>query len=124
MAFDVRIGLYDDPPNKETVKMIEATKESFRLLGVLCRGLENVLFPFVTTPTYRKYCEVQDMAIEIGQRIIDDKVSELKKMAEEGEEFTKDGGKSEFGGTSALTELGVLFSRKSGAFSSPVANER
>lgn len=93
MVFDVRIGLYDDPPNKETVKMIEATKETFRLLGVLCRGLENVLFPFVTTPTYRKYCEVQDIAIDIGQRIVDNKVSELKKMAEEGEEFTKDGGK-------------------------------
>jgi len=93
MAFDVRIGLYDDPPNKETVKMIEATKESFRLLGVLCRGLENLLFAFVTTPNYRKYCKNQDIAIEIGQRIVDDKVSELKKMAEEGEEFTKDGGK-------------------------------
>ena len=93
MVFDVRIGLYDDPPNKETVKMIEATKETFRLLGVLCRGLENVLFPFVTTPTYRKYCEVQDISIDIGQRIVDNKVSELKKMAEEGEEFTKDGGK-------------------------------
>lgn len=73
--------------------MIEATKESFRLLGVLCRGLENLLFAFVTTPNYRKYCKNQDIAIEIGQRIVDDKVSELKKMAEEGEEFTKDGGK-------------------------------
>ena len=93
MAFDVRIGLYDDPPNKETVKLIEVTKESFRLLGVLSRGLEHVLFPFVTTPNYRKFCEVQDIGIEIGQRIIDNKVSELKKMAEEGEEFSKDGGK-------------------------------
>ena len=93
MAFDVRIGLYDDPPNKETVKMIEATKESFRLWGELSRGLENVLFTFVTTPNYRKFCEVQDIAIGIGQRIVDDKVSELKKMAKEGEEFTKDGGK-------------------------------
>ena len=93
MAFDVRIGLYDDPPNKETVKMIDATKETFRLMGVLSRGLESVLFPFVTTANYRKFCEVQDISREIGQRIIDDKVSELKKMAEEGEEFTKDGGK-------------------------------
>ena len=73
--------------------MIEATKESFRLWGVLSRGLENVLFQFVTTPNYRKFCEVQDTMIGIGQRIIDDRVSELKKMAEEGEEFTKDGGK-------------------------------
>ena len=93
MAFDVRIGLYDDPPNKETVKLIEVTKESLRLMGVLSRGLEHLLLSFVTTPNYRKFCEVQDIGIEIGQRIIDNKVSELKKMAEEGEEFSKDGGK-------------------------------
>ena len=96
MAFDVRIGLYDDPPNKDTVEMIEATKESHRLWGVLARGLESVLFAFVTTPNYRKYCEVQDIAMGIGQRIVDNKVSELKKMAEEGEEFTKDGGENRF----------------------------
>ena len=105
MAFDVRIGLYDDPPNKETVKMIEATKEVFRLLGVLIRGLESVLFRFVTTPNYRKFCEVQDISLEIGQRIVDDKVSELKKIAEEGEEFTKDGGED-----CTLTHSHFLFS--------------
>ena len=32
MAFDTRVGLYDDPPNMETVKMIEATKETFKYL--------------------------------------------------------------------------------------------
>ena len=92
MAFDVRIGLYDDPPNKDTVRMIEATKESFRLMGVLSRGLEHLLLAFVATPNYRKFCKAQDTALGIGQRIVDDKVSELKKMVEEGEEFTKDGG--------------------------------
>ena len=93
MAFDVRVGLYDDPPRKDTVKMIEASKELFRLLGKLSSGLESLLFEFVTTPTYKKYCEAQDISIGIGQRIVDEKVSELKKMAEEGEEFSKDGGK-------------------------------
>jgi len=93
MAFDVRIGLYDDPPNKDTVKMIEATKESFRLMGVLSRGLEHLFFTFMTTPNYRRFCKAQDIALEIGQKVVDDKVSELKKMADEGEEFSKDGGK-------------------------------
>lgn len=58
MVFDVRIGFYDDLLNKEIVKMIEVIKEIFRLLGVLCRGLENVLFLFVMIFIYRKYCEV------------------------------------------------------------------
>jgi len=93
IAFDTRVGLYDDPPNKEIVKMIEATKETVKYWGKSSRGLESLLFRFVTTPSYRKFCKVQDIAIGISQRIVDEKVSELKKMAEEGEEFAKDGGK-------------------------------
>ena len=100
MAFDTRVGLYDDPPNMETVKMIEATKETFKYLGKLSGGLEGLLFRFVTTPSFRKYCEVQDTAIGISQKFVDDKISELKAMAEEGKGFSKDGGKqctTEFG---------------------------
>ncbi len=93
MAFDVRVGLYDDPPNKETVKMIKATVDGFAYMGKLARGLEGLLFRFVTTPTYRKFCETQDTAIRISQEIVDKKVMELKKMAEEGEAFAEDGGK-------------------------------
>ncbi|XP_078380880.1 cytochrome P450 10-like isoform X2 [Oculina patagonica] len=91
MAFDVRVGLYDDPPNKETVKMIKATFDTFKYMGKLSRGLEGLLFRFVTTPTYRKFCEAQDTAIGISQEIVDKKVMELKKMAEEGEAFADDG---------------------------------
>ena len=93
MAFDTRVGLYDDPPNMETVKMIEATKETFKCLGKLSGGLEGLLFRFVTTPSFRKYCEVQDIAIGISQKFVDDKISELKAMAEEGKGFSEDGGK-------------------------------
>ncbi|KAL9965313.1 hypothetical protein ACROYT_G029094 [Oculina patagonica] len=91
MAFDVRVGLYDDPPNKETVKMIKATVDGFAYMGKLARGLEGLLFRFVTTPTYRKFCETQDTALRISQEIVDKKVMELKKMAEEGETFAEDG---------------------------------
>ena len=43
MAFDVRVGLYDDPPNKETVKMIHATLDAFTHMGKLNRGWEGPL---------------------------------------------------------------------------------
>ena len=93
MAFDTRVGLYDDPPNKEIVKMIEATKETFKCLGKLSRGLEGLLSKFVTTPSCRKFYEVQDISIGISQKFVDDKISELKAKAEEGRGFSEDGGK-------------------------------
>ncbi|KAL9965312.1 hypothetical protein ACROYT_G029093 [Oculina patagonica] len=90
MAFDVRVGLYDDPPKKETVKMVKATLDVFKYAGKLSRGLEGLLFRFVTTPTYWKYCKAEDTVIAVGQKIVDKKIMELKKMAEEGEAFAED----------------------------------
>lgn len=92
IAFDTRVGLYDDPPNMETVKMVEATKEALKYLGKLSAGLEGLLSRFVTTPSCRKYYEVQDIAIGISQAFVDDKILELKKMAEEGKGFVEDEG--------------------------------
>ncbi|XP_078380883.1 cytochrome P450 10-like isoform X2 [Oculina patagonica] len=83
MAFDERVGLYDDPPNEETVKMVKATFDAFKYMGKLSRGLEGLIFRFVRTPTYWKFCEAQDTAIGISQKIVDKKVMDLKKTAEE-----------------------------------------
>ena len=74
--------------------MIKATFETFTYMGKLSNGLEGLMFRFVKTPSYWKFCEVQDTAIRISQEIVDKKVLELKKMAEEGEPFDEDGGKS------------------------------
>ncbi len=93
MAFDVRVGLYDDPPKKETVKMVKATLDGFAYMGKLSRGLEGLLFRFVTTPSYWKFCEAEDTVFDVGQEIVDKKIMELKKMAEEGEAFAEDRGK-------------------------------
>ena len=38
MAFDVRVGLYDDPPDKDTVKFVQATVDALALQGKLSRG--------------------------------------------------------------------------------------
>ena len=94
MALDERVGLYDEPPKKETVKMLKATLDTFVYIRKLSEGLEGLMFRFFKTPSYWKYCEAEDTAIRIGQEIVDKKVLELKKMAEEGEPFAKDGGKT------------------------------
>lgn len=92
IAFDTRVGLYDDPPNMEIIKMIEATKETLKYLEKLSAGLEGLLSRFVTTPNCRKFYEVQDIAIGISQAFVDGKIMELKKMAEEGKGFVEDEG--------------------------------
>ena len=87
MAFDVRVGLYDDPPNKDTIKMVQATLDAFALMGKLGRGWENLCYMFFTTSTYRKFCEATDTSFDMSQKIVDNKVAELNKMAEEGGAF-------------------------------------
>ena len=96
MVFDERVGLYDDPPKEETAKMLKATLDTIVYMGKLSEGLEGLIFRFFKTPSYWKYCEAEDTAIRIGQEIVNKEVLELKKMAEEGEQFAKDGGKNDF----------------------------
>ena len=57
MAFDVRVGLFDDPPSKETkkmLKMIKAVFDGFALLGKMNSGWEGLLYRFIKTPSYKK----------------------------------------------------------------------
>ena len=93
MAFDLRVGLYEDPPNQDIIKVIQATFDGFKYLGYLNRGWESQLYRFVTTPSYRKFCKTQDTLFSIGQKIVDKKVADLKKFTEEGDEFVENQGK-------------------------------
>lgn len=93
VAFDLRVGLYDDPPNQEIINMIKATFDGFKYLGNLNRGWESQLYTFVTTPSYRKFCESQDTLFGIGQKVVDKKIADLKKLAGDGEEFVENQGK-------------------------------
>ena len=95
MAFDVRVGLYDDPPSNETkkmLKMIRAILDGFALLGNLNSGWEELLYKFMKTPSYRKFVETQDIQFSVSQEIIDRKVKALNKMVEEGEQFSENQG--------------------------------
>ena len=93
MAFDIRVGLYEDPPNQDIVKVIQATFDGFKYLGYLNRGWESRLYRFFTTPSYRKFCETQDTQFNVGQKIVDEKVAELEKLRGDGDEFVEDQGK-------------------------------
>ena len=95
MAFDVRVGLFDDPPSEETkkmLKMIKAVSDGFALLAKLNSGWEELLHRFMEPPSYRKFIETQDITFSASQEIIDRKVMELTKMAEEGKQFPENQG--------------------------------
>ena len=72
--------------------MVKATMDVFKHLGKLNRGWESVLCNFVKTSSYKKFVEGQDIALSISQGIVDKKIMELKKMADEGEAFSEDQG--------------------------------
>ena len=94
MAFDLRVGLYEDPPNPDIIKVIQATSDGFKYLAYLEKGWESQLYRFVTTPLYRKFFETQDTLFNIGQKIVDKKVADLEKFREEdGDDFAENQGK-------------------------------
>ena len=92
MVFDTRVGLYNDPPNKDAMEIIRATVETFACWGKLLSGWESLLFRFATTPSYKKFCKAQDTLLAIGQKFVDNKVVELNKIREQGNSFVDDQG--------------------------------
>lgn len=93
MTLDVRIGLYDDPPNKETVKMLKETNKFFMFmerLGGIWEGF--LLWLGLSSPAYREFCQAEDISIAIGQNIVNQKLKELNEMANGEEEFVESQG--------------------------------
>ena len=84
VTLDVRIGLYDDPPNKETLEMLEETCKFFPFLERFGGLWEGLLLRFgLSSTTYREFCQTEDNAIEIGQKIVNQKVKELSVNGQE-----------------------------------------
>ena len=82
LVFDTRIGLYNDPPNEEAVRFIQAVEDMFICLGVLLLGfVEKNLLPYMDTPSFKKLSKSLDIQTEIGMMFIDKKIKELEEMA-------------------------------------------
>lgn len=85
VAFDSRLGLYEDPPSREALRFIEEVHNFFTfshklLFSVTSRFVRR----YVDTPTLKKFWKTADAVHEIGQGFVDRKMKELKEMADKG----------------------------------------
>jgi len=85
LAFDARLGLYEDPPKQEALKFIEEVQNFFRLSHKLMFSIPSTIArKYVDTPTFKKFLECGDTVLDLGQSFVDRKMKELKEMTEKG----------------------------------------
>ena len=84
-AFDTRLGLYQDPPNKKGVHFINTVRKRFELSQQLTfNPVGNVASQYFETPTLKKFLKASDDLFDIGQDLVKQKLRELKKETEKG----------------------------------------
>ena len=85
LAFDARLGLYEDPPTEKAIIFINAVQDFFELSQkLLFQFTHRVLLPYIDTPTFKRFLKVSDVILDIGQSFVDKKMLEMKEMAEKG----------------------------------------
>ena len=96
VVFDLRVGLFDDPPNSDTAEMVKAINESFTLMGKLNGGAERLFLRYTSfkSSSYVKLCENLDTVLRIGHKFVNARVKKLQEMADGGEEFVENQGKT------------------------------
>lgn len=81
VAFDMRLGLYQDPPPVEALKFIEEFHNFFRLTHKLFFNVTSRLaWQYVDTPTLKAFLKCGDSIFDIGQKFVDRKMRELKSI--------------------------------------------
>ena len=84
-AFDTRLGLYQDPPNKKGVHFINTVRKRFELSQQLTfNPVGKVASQYFETPTLKKFLKASDDLFDIGQDLVKQKLRELKKETEKG----------------------------------------
>ena len=85
MAFDARVGLYNDPPSEEALRFIGSMHDIFQSLHAFVFGIvEKNLFQYMKTPNFVKLERASDTAFEIARGYIDRKMKDLEEMAHKG----------------------------------------
>lgn len=92
VAFDTRLGLYEDPAQPEALKFIEEVKNIMTLTHKL---MVNPFTGFalqrgIDTPTFKKYMKCVDTVRKIGRDFVSKKISELKEMKEKNIDLSDD----------------------------------
>ena len=85
VAFDTRLGLYDDPIPPEALKFINEVQNFFTLSHKLIfSAAHRIAGPYIDTPLFKKFLKCGDAILDIGQGFVEKKMMELKEMAEKG----------------------------------------
>lgn len=86
LAFDARLGLYEDPPKEEAMRFIQGVHDFFSISHELFFSLSRRIAKRfdIDTPKLKKFFKTADVLIEIGESFVDKKMRELKEMADKG----------------------------------------
>ena len=90
VAFNTRLGLYQDSLSEKAVKFIEAVDAFMVQSQIMMSGVSTSLRRYIDTPALNKFFKASDDIIEIGEYFISNKMAELKKMTEKGIEASDD----------------------------------
>ena len=84
-AFDARLGLYEEPTNKQGLHFINTARKRFELSQQLTfNPVGKVASQYFETPTLKKLLKASDDLFDIGQDLVNQTRMELKKEAEKG----------------------------------------
>ena len=85
VAFDTRLGLYDDPIPPEALQFINEVQNFFALSHkVFFSAAHRIAGPYIDIPLFKKFLKCADTILDIGQGFVEKKMMELKEMAEKG----------------------------------------
>ena len=71
LAFDTRLGLYEDPPPQSALEFKEAVNNFFELAQQLLFNIfSRIARPYIDTPTFKKFLINADALFEIGKFLL------------------------------------------------------
>ena len=83
VAFDARLGLYEEPTPEEALTFIKEVQNFFSLSQkLLFSAVSRFARQYIDTPTLKKFFKCSDTVLEIGRGFVEKKMREIKKMAE------------------------------------------
>ncbi|XP_067047710.1 cytochrome P450 27C1-like isoform X2 [Acropora muricata] len=89
VAFNTRLGLYQDPPPEKALKFIEAVDMFFVQTQKMMTSLPSAMMRrYIETPALKKFFKAADDIVDIGEYFVSNKMKELKEMSEKGIELS------------------------------------
>ena len=83
VAFDARLGLYEDHPPEQALTFIKEIQNFFSLSHkLLFSAVSRFARQYIDTPTLKKFFKCGDTIREIGLGFIQKKMREIKEMTE------------------------------------------